>query len=187
MYTCTKCKNINIYIHITYYTNVNECIIISSIIPEYCCCDTHSHLSPPCVSLLPVWLISLSLSLSVTCHYLVSLCSLSGWYQTLPINTPHTPHSPLSLTSLHWFSNIMILILTRHTQSHTHITRPAQWHFAPSLLCSAVVIVIRHFISLHFSKYSESAAATFYCIAFIVLCVLLSRLFMICKQSSFTT
>ena len=82
MYTCTKCKNINIYIHITYYTNVNECIIISSIIPEYCCCDTHSHLSPPCVSLLPVWLISLllSLSLSVTCHYLVSLCSLSGWY-----------------------------------------------------------------------------------------------------------
>ena len=58
MYTCTKCKNINIYIHITYYTNVNECIIISSIIPEYCCCDTHSHLSPPCVSLLPVWLIS---------------------------------------------------------------------------------------------------------------------------------
>ena len=124
-----------------------------------------SHLSLPCVSLLPVWLIS----------------DITYQYPTHPAQ-PTLSH----LTALILQPNIMILILTRHTQSHTHITRPAQWHFAPSLLCSAVVIVIRHFISLHFSKYSESAAATFYCIAFIVLCVLLSR-FMICKQSSFTT
>ena len=82
MYTCKKCKNINIYIHITYYTNVNECIIISTIIPEYYCCDTHCLWARGRQSLVT------TLCLSAPCladirHYL---------------SIPHTPSTAHSLS-----------------------------------------------------------------------------------------